>query len=53
MIYSWTAGQGRRVLAYPVDFGRQINIVCTHPEHMSDKETGDGDEASQIGAYSL
>ena len=46
--FSWTAGD-RRILAYPVDFGKQINFVCTHPEKMSDQQTDRENEEAQIG----
>lgn len=33
---SWS-GASKRILVYPVDYGRQYNFVCTHPEDLSDK----------------
>lgn len=33
---SWSGGS-KRILVYPVDYGRQYNLVCTHPEDLSDK----------------
>lgn len=51
--FSWTAINGnRRVLAYPVDFGKQINVLCTHPQHMSDNEAAGQDEGTLIGEFS-
>ncbi|KAL8724060.1 MAG: hypothetical protein Q9181_007003 [Wetmoreana brouardii] len=41
---SW-GGDNRRILVYPVDYGKQLNIICTHPQELSDKK-GSGDEAA-------
>ncbi|KAL8828821.1 MAG: hypothetical protein Q9170_006435 [Blastenia crenularia] len=43
---SWS-GHNRRILAYPVDYDRQFNITCTHPQELSDKETS-GDDAAAV-----
>ena len=51
-ILSWFGGGQRNILAYPVDFGKQINVVCTHPEHLSDQETT-GDEGTAIGEHTM
>ncbi|KAL9584758.1 MAG: hypothetical protein Q9212_001923 [Teloschistes hypoglaucus] len=37
----------RRILVYPVNYDKQLNITCTHPKHMSEKE-GAGDDASAV-----
>lgn len=44
---SWGADE-RRILVYPVNYDKQLNITCTHPKHMSEKE-GAGDDASAVG----
>jgi salicylate hydroxylase len=50
-MYTW-AGLGKRILVYPVDFDKQFNITCTHPEKESDKDAqGNGDDA--IGESSM
>lgn len=46
---SW-AGPGKRILVYPVDFGRQYNITCTHPEKLSDRDRK-GDEEADVGEW--
>lgn len=33
---SWKTDSDKRVLVYPVDYGRQYNLVCTHPEVLSE-----------------
>ena len=50
-IFTWIGDGERNILAYPVDFGKLINIVCTHPEHLSDQETETGDEGTTIGGH--
>ncbi|KAL8641724.1 MAG: hypothetical protein Q9228_001496 [Teloschistes exilis] len=44
---SWGADE-RRILVYPVNYDKQLNITCTHPKHLSEKE-GAGDDASAVG----
>jgi salicylate hydroxylase len=41
-------GNNKRILAYPVDFGKQYNITCTHSEELSDKETVDSTDDADI-----
>ncbi|KAL8667044.1 MAG: hypothetical protein Q9202_000966 [Teloschistes flavicans] len=43
---SWGADE-RRILVYPVNYNKQLNITCTHPKHLSEKE-GAGDDASAV-----
>lgn len=43
---SWKAGD-KRILLYPVDFGRQYNLVCTHPEDLSDNAMAQQQQESQ------
>ena len=49
-MFTW-AGNDKRILVYPVDFDRQYNLTCTHPEGLSDKETLNDDIASKIGKW--
>ena len=42
------SGQNKRILVYPVDYDRQYNITCTHPQELSDKDTS-GDDAAAVG----
>ncbi len=37
---TWS-GNRKMILVYPVDFGKQLNVVCTHPEELSDKQAQD------------
>ena len=49
-MFTW-GNNDKRILVYPVDYDRQFNITCTHPEELSDnkdKPEGD-DEAATIG----
>ncbi|KAL8818266.1 MAG: hypothetical protein Q9223_003066, partial [Gallowayella weberi] len=43
---SWF-GNNRRILVYPVDYDRQFNITCTHPQELSDQEA-QGDESENV-----
>ncbi|KAL8809325.1 MAG: hypothetical protein Q9200_003509, partial [Gallowayella weberi] len=43
---SWF-GNNRRILVYPVDYDRQFNITCTHPQELSDQEA-QGDENENV-----
>ena len=47
-MFTWR-GQGKRVLVYPVDYDKQFNVVCTHPEHLSDQEVPEENSAAAIG----
>ena len=50
-MFTW-AGNGKRILVYPVDYDKQFKVTCTHPEELSDnKETldNDDDDAAAIG----
>ena len=47
-MFTW-AGHGKRILVYPVDYNKQFNVTCTHPEHLSDTETSNDDSAAAIG----
>ena len=49
-MFSWV-GNGKRILVYPVDYDRQFNVTCTHPEHLSDGETKDEDKDEAIGKF--
>ncbi|KAL8776161.1 MAG: hypothetical protein Q9213_008373 [Squamulea squamosa] len=42
---SWF-GHDRRILVYPVDYDRQFNITCTHPQEFSDTEVTGNDPES-------
>ena len=33
-------GNRKRIICYAVDFGRQMNILCTHPQELSDGAGG-------------
>lgn len=44
---SWF-GNNRRILVYPVDYGKQFNITCTHPQELSDQEAT-GNDAEAVG----
>ena len=45
-LISWS-GEDKKIIVYPVDFDRQLNAVCTHPQELSDtKNEEDGDEES-------
>ncbi|KAI1378635.1 FAD/NAD(P)-binding domain-containing protein [Hypoxylon crocopeplum] len=37
------------IVCYVVDNGRQANMVCTHPEALSSRETSSGDDADKTG----
>ena len=39
----------KRIIVYPVDFGKQFSVVCGHPEGLFDKETSQSDEDAAIG----
>ena len=45
---SW-AGKDKRVMVYPVDFDKELNMTCTHPAHLSAQETAGGDTETAIG----
>jgi len=47
---SW-AGHGKRILVYPVDYDRQLNITCTHPADLSDQATRGGNIEAAIGMH--
>lgn len=49
-LVSWVRGE-ERVIAYPVDFGRQVNLVCTHPEQLSDADKEGSISRAQVGMY--
>ena len=36
-MFTW-AGNGKRILVYPVDYDKQFNVTCTHPEELSDNK---------------
>ncbi|KAI1766658.1 FAD/NAD(P)-binding domain-containing protein [Hypoxylon sp. FL1150] len=40
-------GIGKLVVGYVVDYGTQFNLVCTHPEELSRRETSSGDDADK------
>ena len=40
-LLSWQAS-GKLIIAYPVDFGKQLNVVCSHPQELTDVADGDG-----------
>jgi hypothetical protein len=42
-------GNDKAIIAYPVDFDRQFNLVCTHPEELSRAATEGGDIAETVG----
>lgn len=43
-MFSWSDGADRRIIVYPVDHGRLLNFVCSHPEADSRQETQGEDE---------
>lgn len=45
---SW-AGHGKRILLYPVDNDRQLNITCTYPSTLSNKQTSNINSAAAVG----
>ncbi len=45
---TWT-GDKEKIIVYPVDYGKQYNITCTHPEYLSDRETSEDNSAAAIG----
>jgi len=47
-MYSWK-GEGKRIIVYAVDYGRQYNFNCTHPVELSTKETS-GDDSGNADA---
>ena len=47
-MFAWR-GQGKDILVYPVDYDKQFNVTCTHPEQLSDKEVSDDDSAAAVG----
>ncbi|KAH8899009.1 FAD/NAD(P)-binding domain-containing protein [Thozetella sp. PMI_491] len=47
-MFMWT-GDSKLILAYPADYDRQLNVVCTHPETLSDQATTDADGAGYQG----
>ena len=49
-MFTWNV-HGKRILVYPVDYNKQFNVTCTHPEELSDKETASGDSAAAIGKF--
>ncbi|KAI1774750.1 FAD/NAD(P)-binding domain-containing protein [Hypoxylon cercidicola] len=46
LLIGWRA-EDRLVIGYVVDYGRQFNLVCTHPEELSKSETSSGDDAEK------
>lgn len=48
---SW-AGDEKRILVYPVDYAKQYNVTCSHPEKLSDQITRK-DEATEVGKLYL
>ena len=47
---SWK-GNGKRILAYPVDYDRQFNVTCSYPSHLSNKQASDDKSAAVVGMY--
>lgn len=39
--------EDRLIGGYAVDYGRQFNLVCTHPEALSNRETSSGSDAEK------
>ena len=46
---SWV-GPGKRIIVYPIDFDNQYNVVCTHPQELSDRR--ESKEDSEDGKLS-
>lgn len=47
-MFTWK-GPGKHIVVYPVDFDKQYNFNCAHPEEMSSHETS-GDEKGNADA---
>jgi hypothetical protein len=48
-LVTW-AGDDKRILVYPVDYGKSYNITCTHLEKLSDTETRIDEDADICGS---
>lgn len=46
--FSWR-GDNKRILVYPVDYDRQYNVTCTHPEALCDNEASNPDDGAAVG----
>ena len=44
---SWR-GNNKAIIVYPVDYDRQFNFNCTHPEELSRAATEGGDIAEAV-----
>lgn len=42
-------GNDKAIIVYPVDYDRQFNFNCTHPEELSRAATEGGDIAEAVG----
>lgn len=51
-LVTW-AGNGKRILVYPVDYGKSYNITCTHLQKLSDGDTGEDEEADICELFKL
>ena len=49
-MFAWR-GQGKDILVYPVDYDKQFNVTCTHPEQLSDKEVSEDDPVAAVGEH--
>lgn len=47
-MFSWK-GHDERILVYPVDFDKQYNVTCTHPQQLSDQATSNVNSATAVG----
>ena len=50
-MFAWT-GKEKRILVYPVDYGKEFNVTCTHPAKMSDHENNPDDDSDAVGKRS-
>ena len=53
-MFTWVGESNRKhIIVYPVDHDIQFNVLCAHPEGLSDEEASDADEAAVIGKSPL
>ena len=47
-MFSWK-GNEKRILAYPVDYDKLLNITCTYPSKLSKQQISDDKSAAAVG----
>lgn len=47
-MFQWR-GHDKRIIVYPVDYDKQYNVTCTHPQGLSDQVTSNEDSATAVG----